>query len=145
MIGPWKLGMGDCPSSKSNGAPATTESTAQNATHDSQRSHFSQHSVEQFVVDLHPVGHASCERRVAVCLRGVSDRGRYVCDAVGLLEGDGDDRRLAPHGNAQVSGIVDLRMHDFRVRSDLQNLSSESELLAVLVAAPAPAILSADA
>src|SRR5262245_30600890 len=46
---------------------------------------------------------------------------------------------------AQVSGIVDLRMHDFRVRSDLQNLSRESKLLAALVAAPAPAVLSADA
>src|SRR5688572_1540763 len=107
--------------------------------------HFGQHSVEPLVAHLHAVCHAGCERLIAVGLRGKLDRGCHVRDTASFPEGDGHDRWFAPHGNAQVAWIVDLGMHDSRVRNDFQDLASESELLAVLVAAPAPAILSADA
>src|SRR5262245_57287851 len=91
---------------------------------------------------LHTISHASRERRVAVGLRSILDRGRHVRNAVGLLECDGDNRWFTPHGTDQITRIDDLGMHESRVRNDFQDLASESELLAVLVTALAPAILT---
>src|SRR6185436_16559205 len=106
---------------------------------------FSQQIIELLVAHLHSLSHASRERLVAVGLRSILDRGLHVRNPAGFLEGDCYDRWFTPHGIAQITRIVDLGMHDSRVRNDFQDLASESELLAVLVTAPAPAILTADA
>src|SRR3984893_11612228 len=106
-----------------------------------QRDLTRQYSVELLVAHLHSVSHARRYRRIAVRLRSKLDRGRHVRDPVGLVERDRDNRRLTSHRSTQIARVEDLRMHDLRMQRDLQYLSREPKLLAVLVISPAPAIL----
>src|SRR5580700_11675724 len=100
-----------------------------------------QYSVELLVAHFHSVRHTRRHRRIAIRLRSILDRSRHARDPVGLVERDRDNRRLTSHRSTHVARVEDLRMHDLRMQRDLQHLSREPKLLAVLVISPAPAIL----
>src|SRR5262245_26830040 len=107
-----------------------------------QRDLTCQHSIQRLVTHLHSIRHAGRHRRIAIRLRSILDRGRQVRDPVGLVERDRDNRRFTSHrSKVAVARVVDLRMHYLRMQRDLQPLSREPKLLAILVASPTPAIL----